>query len=116
MVILSAKDGRIITTFPIGQGTDGAAFNPKTMEAFSSQSHGTLTVIKENNPTSFVIEQTLQTMRGARTLTLDARIDIFVYVIAAEFGQPPAAPKRENTMGVGPCCRLLLQYLLSGGR
>jgi DNA-binding beta-propeller fold protein YncE len=31
MVILSAKDGRIITTLPIGQGTDGAAFNPNTM-------------------------------------------------------------------------------------
>ena len=88
-------------TLPIGQGTDGAAFNPNTMEAFSSQSDGTLTVIKENNPTSFVIEQTLQTMLGARTLTFDARTGV-VYLIAAEFGQPPAAPKAGEYSRRGP--------------
>src|SRR2546421_1797329 len=49
MVILNAKDGKIITTIPIGPGTDGAAFNPKTMEAFSSNGgDGTLTIVKEN--------------------------------------------------------------------
>jgi hypothetical protein len=37
----------------IGQGTDGATFNPATMEAFSSNRDGTLTVIKQNSPTSF---------------------------------------------------------------
>jgi len=46
MVILNASDGKIITTLPIGQGTDGAVFNPRTMEAFSSQGDGTLTVVK----------------------------------------------------------------------
>ena len=34
-----------------------SAFNPKTMEAFSSQGDGTLTIIKENSPTSFAVEQ-----------------------------------------------------------
>lgn len=38
---------------PIGTGVDGATFNPYTMEAFSSQGDGTLTVVKENSPTSF---------------------------------------------------------------
>jgi DNA-binding beta-propeller fold protein YncE len=37
MVILSAADGTILETLPIGGGTDGAVFNPATMEAFSSQ-------------------------------------------------------------------------------
>src|SRR5215472_3192718 len=59
MVILNAADGKIITSLPIGQGTDGAVFNPGTMEAFSSQGDGTLTVVKENSPTSFAVEQTL---------------------------------------------------------
>ena len=57
MVILSATDGHIIADLPIGVGCDGATFNPDTMEAFSSQGDGTLTVIKENSPTSFVVEQ-----------------------------------------------------------
>lgn len=37
MVIMSAKDGKIIDALPIGAGTDGAVFNPNTMEAFSSR-------------------------------------------------------------------------------
>jgi hypothetical protein len=36
MVILNAGDGKILDALPIGQGTDGAVFNPNTMEAFSS--------------------------------------------------------------------------------
>jgi hypothetical protein len=62
MVILNSENGSIITTLPIGSGTDGAVFNPSTMETFSSQSDGTLTVVKENSPTSFVVEQTVKTM------------------------------------------------------
>jgi glutamine cyclotransferase len=91
MVILNADDGNIITTLPIGTGTDGAVFNPKTMEAFSSHTDGTLTVIKENSPTSFVVEQTVQTMPSAKTLTLDAKTNR-ILLIAAEFGPPPATP------------------------
>ena len=53
MVILSAADGHIITDLPTGNGCDGATFNPATMEAFSSQGDGTLTVIKEDSPTNF---------------------------------------------------------------
>src|SRR6202050_4040909 len=53
MVILSADDGQITTTLPTGNGVDGAGFNPTTLEAFSTQGDGTLTVIKENSPASF---------------------------------------------------------------
>jgi DNA-binding beta-propeller fold protein YncE len=88
MVILSANDGKVITTVPIGNGCDGAVFNPATMEAFSSQRDGTLSVIKENSPTSFVLEQTVQTMPNAKTLTLDKKTD-HILLIAAEFGPPP---------------------------
>jgi DNA-binding beta-propeller fold protein YncE len=89
MVILNAGDGKIIDALPIGVGTDGAAFNPKTMEAFSSEGGGTLTIIKENSPTSFVVEQTLQTMPRAKTLTLDSKTGRLV-LITAEFTPAPA--------------------------
>ena len=72
-VILSSDDGKIITSLPIGAGTDGAVFNPAMLEAFSSNRDGTLTVIKENSPTSFVVEQNVQTKAGAKTLTLDSK-------------------------------------------
>src|SRR5258708_5730944 len=88
MVILSATDGKIIDALPIGNGTDGAVFNPKTMEAFSSQSDGTLTIIKEKSPASFEVEQNPNTIRGARTLTLDSKTG-HVLLITAEYAPPP---------------------------
>lgn len=91
MVILNSDDGKIITTLPIGMGTDGATFNPDTMEAFSSQRDGTLTVIKENSPTEFVVEQTVQTTPWAKTLTLDSKTG-HILLIAAQFTPPPTPP------------------------
>ncbi len=70
MVMLDANDGKYLADLPIGRGCDGAVFNPKTLECFSSQGDGTLTVIKENGPTSFRVEQTVTTMPSAKTLTL----------------------------------------------
>jgi DNA-binding beta-propeller fold protein YncE len=96
MIILSATDGHIITDLPIGNGSDGASFNPATMEAFSSQGDGTLTVIKEDSPTSFSVEQTVATPARAKTHTLDAKTG-HIYLITAEFGPTPAAPAQAAT-------------------
>jgi hypothetical protein len=90
MVMLNADTGKILATIPIGRGTDGAVFNPATMEVFSSQTDGTLSIVKEVSPTNFVLEQTVQTMPTAKTLTLDAKTNRII-LIAAEF--PPAPPR-----------------------
>ncbi|MGA8730241.1 MAG: hypothetical protein WB608_15920 [Terracidiphilus sp.] len=91
MIILSATDGHIITDLPIGNGSDGATFNPATMEAFSSQGDGTLTVVKEESPSSFSVEQTVATPMRAKVLTLDTKTNQ-ILTITAEFGPVPAAP------------------------
>jgi DNA-binding beta-propeller fold protein YncE len=91
MIILSATDGHIITDLPIGNGSDGATFNPATMEAFSSQGDGTLTVVKENSPTSFEVEQTVATPVRAKVLTLDTKTNR-ILTITADFGPVPPAP------------------------
>ena len=90
MVMLNADSGKILGTVPLGRGTDGAVFNPATMEAFSSQVDGTLTVVKENSPASFAIEQTLQTMPSAKTMALDSKTNHLI-LIGADF--PPAPPR-----------------------
>ena len=72
------------------------------MEAFSSNGDGTLTVIKEESPTKFVVEQNVATMRGAKTLTLDSKTD-HILMIAAETAPapppPPDAPKGDQKGG-----------------
>jgi len=100
-VILSADDGKILDALPIGNGTDGGGFNPNTMEAFSSQRDGTLTIIKESSPTSFAVEQNVKTKTGAKTCTLDTQKNQIVVIAverapgaagAAAVTPPPQAP------------------------
>ena len=92
MVIMSAKDGKILTILPLAGGSDGAAFNPATMEAYSTHGNGTLTVVKEKSPTSFEVEQNLDTMNGARTITLDTKTG-HIFAMSDERGPaPPAQP------------------------
>ncbi len=92
-VILNAEDGKILDTLPIGNGTDGGGFIPATMEAWSSQGRdGTLTIIKENSPTSFAVEQTVTTKPGARTSTLDTKNNHIILIALERAPQTNAAP------------------------
>ena len=102
-VILSAVDGKIITTLPLAGSSDGATFNPHTMEAFSSHGNGTLSVIKENSPTDFVVEETVQTKSGGKTCSLDAKAD-HVVVIALE-AAPAASGSATNAAPAAPTGR-----------
>ena len=91
MVILRANDGRILTSLPLAGGSDGAAFNPATMEAFSSQGNGTMTIVKEKGPDSFEVEQNLKTMNGARTITFDEKTG-HLFTMSQERGPAPPPP------------------------
>src|SRR6266404_4682240 len=103
-VILNADDGKIISTLPIGKGVDGGGFNPNTMEAFSSQGDGTLTIIKENSPTSFEVEQTVETKPRAKTCTLDTKNDRIITITiepapasaSQTASSPPATEKSDQ--------------------
>jgi len=95
-VILNADDGKVLTSLPIGTGTDGGGFNPNTMEAFSSQGDGTLTIIKETSPTTFEVAQTVKTKSRAKTCTLDTKNNRII-VIATE-----PAPASANAATPAP--------------
>lgn len=89
MVMLDAGTGKVLASLPIGTGVDEAAFDPGTMEAFSSQGDGTMTIIKETSPTNFQVEQTVVTAAGARTMALDTK-NHHAFTVAAEYGPAPS--------------------------
>ena len=91
MVVLRADDGKILANLPLAGGSDGAVFNPATMEAFSTHGNGTLTVVKEKSPTDFEVEQNLQTMNGARTVTFDSKTG-HLFTMSDERGPVPTPP------------------------
>lgn len=104
MVMVDANDGKILGTLPLAGSSDGAVFNPATLEAFSSsgQGDGILTIVKEKSASSFEVEQNLPTMSGAKTLTFDSQTGHIV-LIAAEYvtAPPPATPPPAGGRGGG---------------
>ncbi len=89
MAVLNADTGKVIATPDIGEGPDAAAFDAKNGLAFSSNGDGTLTVVKEQSPDSFVVLQTVETQKGARTMALDPNSGR-IYLATAAFGPRPA--------------------------
>jgi len=101
MVILNAETGNIITRLPLAGSSDGATFNSATMEAFSTGGNGTLTVVKENSPTNFVVEEILQTMNGARTIAFDSKTG-HIFTMSQERGPAPPPPPEGGRGRGGP--------------
>jgi DNA-binding beta-propeller fold protein YncE len=94
MAISDAEAGKLITTVPIGEGVDGAAFDPGTGLAFASNGEGTVTVVHEDSPTQFRVVQTVPTRRGARTIALDPRSHR-IFTVTADLGPTPPATEQD---------------------
>ena len=89
-VILSAKDGATLSRLPLAAGSDGAAFNPQTREAFSTGG-GKLTIIREKSAAAFESEQVLPTMGNSRTIAFDSKTG-HIFTMAQEVTPPPPLP------------------------
>jgi DNA-binding beta-propeller fold protein YncE len=101
MVMLKANDGKVIDALPIGAGVDSAIFNPTTMETYSANVDGTLTIIKEKSPTSFAVEQTVQTKESAKQMVWDSKTNR-ILLIAADYAPAPAPSAGKAPAARGP--------------
>jgi DNA-binding beta-propeller fold protein YncE len=90
MAVTNTATHRVVATVAIGQGADGAAFDPSARMAFSSNGDGTMTVVHQDAADRYTVVQTLPTQRGARTIALDPSTHR-VYTVTAELGTAPAA-------------------------
>jgi YVTN family beta-propeller protein len=71
MIVLDAKTGKNLITLPIGDGCDGVVFDALLKTAYAANGEGTITVVKEETPEKFVVQETITTKSGARTIALD---------------------------------------------
>ena len=95
MVVTDALSGKVITTLPTGERTDGAAFDPALHLAFSANGEGTLTIVREESGNKFTVEENLPTAKGARTIAINEKTHHHLYLPAAEYGPTPE-PTKEN--------------------
>jgi DNA-binding beta-propeller fold protein YncE len=94
MMVVDAVSGKVITSLPIGEGCDGAAFDPKYKRVYASNGEGTLTVVQIENANSFKVLETVPTQRGARTIALD-KTSHHIYLPTAEFEATPAGSNQR---------------------
>jgi YVTN family beta-propeller protein len=92
MTVVSAKTGTVLATLPIGEGTDFAEFDAGRGLAFSSNRDGTLSIVAEKSPTSFVALPAAATQFGARTMAFDPKTGRIFLVTADMAINPSAAP------------------------
>lgn len=96
MVMMDSTSGKVVGTVPIGAGVDANRFDPGTKLAFAScGGAGSVTVAREETPDNLTVVQTLETARGARTMTLDPKTHK-IYLAAVDYQAPPANPPAGN--------------------
>ncbi len=89
-IVLDAKSGKIVAQLTNGGGVDGIAFDPEQKLLYiPSGAAGNVTIVHEDSPDKYTTVGTVETMRGARTITLDTKTHT-AYVFTPEYGPPPA--------------------------
>lgn len=110
VAVTDMKTGKVVTTFPIGEGVDANRFDPSTGLVFSSNGKsGTLTVALEESPDSYMVMQNVLTDSGARTMELDPKTHI-AYLVTSDLkpGTPTADKPSPRPVPVPGTFRLLI--------
>lgn len=90
MAVMDATSGKVLGTAPIGEGVDGAKYDPGARLAFASSGggEGVLNVVAVKSSGAPEVVQSLPTRRGARTMALDEHTHR-IFTVTANFGPPP---------------------------
>lgn len=94
MVISDVSLGKILCTVPIGDHCDGVIFDPLYKRAYASNGEGTITVVQEKDANTFELLETIPTMKGARTITLNKN-NHHIYVVTAQMDTESTSGHRK---------------------
>jgi len=73
MVVLDADSGRVVSTAPIGERVDAAAFDPASKLVFMSNGGGTISVYHQDSNDKYSLVETITTSPGSKTMGLDPK-------------------------------------------
>lgn len=105
LTVVDADSGKVVTTLPIGSGSDAAVFDPKRKLIFSSNGRdGTLSIISERDAQTFVSVGSVKTSLSARTMGIDPSTGR-IYLAAADVD--PSTTKQQRPAIVPGSLKLL---------
>lgn len=73
MVVVDADGGNVITTAPIGDRVDAAAYDPATKLVFLSTGSGTIAVFHQDTANKYTLLENVATNPGSKTMGLDLK-------------------------------------------
>jgi DNA-binding beta-propeller fold protein YncE len=109
LLVVDATSGRIVTTFPIGQGSDASAFDARRQRIFSSNGSGSLTVIRADGRDRYTLLGENVTQPLARTMAVDPQSGRIYLLAGDRIEVDPKATNPRKRYAVAPgSARLLL--------
>ena len=102
MIVMDAVTGKVITSFPIGTGSDWADFDPDAKLIFVSTSEGLLNIFHQKSADVYEDAGALKTQQSAKTMAFDHKTKK-IFLPAAEYDVTPATdPGKQPRRTVKP--------------
>jgi hypothetical protein len=73
MVVMDGSSGRTLASLPIGILSDAVAVDPTRHRAFAANADGTLTIVSESSPDTYVVQRTVPTFFGGKNMVIDEK-------------------------------------------
>ena len=89
-VVVDAKTGKVVATIANGDGVDALGWDPaQKLIYIPAGRDGNVTVVHQDSPDKYTVVATVQTMPGAKTITVDP-VTHNAYLFQPEYGPAPA--------------------------
>ena len=89
-VVVDASSGKVVAEIPNGEGVDALGWDQsQKLMYIPAGGSGNVTVVHEDSPDKYTVVETVPTMRGAKTVTVDEAKHV-AYVFTPEYGPAPA--------------------------
>ncbi len=91
LIVSDADTGALIARVPVGNEPDAVIYDSERKLLFSSNSDGTMTVIRQDTPNDYSVVQNVATEKEARTVALDRKTNK-LYLPSGEITRPAQEP------------------------
>src|SRR5437016_4490448 len=100
-VVVDARTGKVVATIANGDGVDALGWDPaQKLIYIPAGRDSNVTVVRQDGPDKYTVVATVPTMRGAKTISVDAQKHV-AYLFQPEYGPPPAGTPPPQP-GQGP--------------
>jgi DNA-binding beta-propeller fold protein YncE len=98
-VVVDAATGKVVASISNGNGVDGLGWDPvEKLIYIPAGRDGNVTVVHQDSPDTYTTIATVETVPGAKTISVDAQKHV-AYLFQPEYGPAPAAD--PNAAGRG---------------